>query len=166
MVQRVMVWSMVWAGLTAWLSAIVMCFTVGPNWESYLEATSSYVVSVALSSSCCAFLTAWQAWFMDALNSSYGGGIWIAIMMMGLNVGDGLLIPLQWTEMGLLVSLVPDHCQREHGRFSACLVHGARSGVPLLRLFRASQQAFDDASSSHGGFHHRQRARGFVGTWE
>ncbi len=40
-----MVWSMVWAGLTAWLSAIVMCFTVGPNWESYLEATSSYVVS-------------------------------------------------------------------------------------------------------------------------
>jgi hypothetical protein len=42
--QRVMVWSMVWAGVTAWLSAIVMCFTVGPNWETYLEATSSYVV--------------------------------------------------------------------------------------------------------------------------
>ncbi len=40
-----MIWSMVWAGVTAWLSAIVMCFTVGPNWETYLEATSSYVVS-------------------------------------------------------------------------------------------------------------------------
>jgi len=39
-----MVWSMVWAGVTAWLSAIVMCYTVGPNWENYLEATSSYVV--------------------------------------------------------------------------------------------------------------------------
>ena len=43
--QRVMIWSMVWAGVTAWLSAIVMCYTVGPNWETYLEATSSYVVS-------------------------------------------------------------------------------------------------------------------------
>ncbi|KIW96236.1 uncharacterized protein Z519_03304 [Cladophialophora bantiana CBS 173.52] len=65
---RVMVWSMVWAGVTAWLSAIVMCYTVGPNWENYLEATSSYV-----------------AWFMDVLNSTYGGGIWVAVMMMGLN---------------------------------------------------------------------------------
>ncbi|KAI1608000.1 amino acid/polyamine transporter I [Exophiala viscosa] len=65
---RVMVWSMVWAGITAWLSAIVMCFTVGPKWEDYLEATSSYV-----------------EWFMDALDSTYGGGIWCAVMMMGLN---------------------------------------------------------------------------------
>ncbi|OCT53263.1 putative amino-acid permease [Cladophialophora carrionii] len=65
---RVMMWSMVWAGVTAWLSAIVMCYTVGPNWETYLEATSSYV-----------------AWFMDVLDSTYGGGIWVAIMMMGLN---------------------------------------------------------------------------------
>ncbi|OAL26900.1 hypothetical protein AYO22_03844 [Fonsecaea multimorphosa] len=65
---RVMVWSMVWAGVTAWLSAIVMCYTVGPNWENYLEATSSYV-----------------AWFIDVLNSTYGGGIWVAVMMMGLN---------------------------------------------------------------------------------
>jgi choline transport protein len=60
---------MVWAGTTAWLSAIVMCYTVGPNYESYLEATSSYV-----------------SWFMDVLDSTYGGGIWVAIMMMGLNV--------------------------------------------------------------------------------
>jgi choline transport protein len=46
---RVMVWSMVWAGTTAFLSAIVMCYTVGPNWENYLQATSSYVVSTARS---------------------------------------------------------------------------------------------------------------------
>ncbi|KAH0843545.1 hypothetical protein AYO21_10590 [Fonsecaea monophora] len=65
---RVMVWSMVWAGVTAWLSAIVMCYTVGPNWEDYLQATSSYV-----------------EWFMEVLDSTYGGGIWVAIMMMGLN---------------------------------------------------------------------------------
>lgn len=38
---------MVWAGVTAWLSAIVMCFTVGPHWSNYLQATSSYVVSIA-----------------------------------------------------------------------------------------------------------------------
>lgn len=42
--QRVMIWSMVWAGVTAWLSAIVMCYTVGPNWETYMEETSAYVV--------------------------------------------------------------------------------------------------------------------------
>jgi len=31
-------------------------------------------------------LTLLQAWFMDVLNSTYGGGIWCAVMMMGLNV--------------------------------------------------------------------------------
>lgn len=31
-------------------------------------------------------LTIPQAWFMDVLDSTYGGGIWCAIMMMGLNV--------------------------------------------------------------------------------
>ncbi|KEF59936.1 uncharacterized protein A1O9_04784 [Exophiala aquamarina CBS 119918] len=41
---RVMIWSMIWAGVTAWLSAIVMCYTVGPNWETYMEETSAYVV--------------------------------------------------------------------------------------------------------------------------
>lgn len=77
---------MLWAGTTAWLSMIVMCYTVGPNWEDYLEATSSYVVSPAwwrvsgLGDS-----NIFQAWFMDVLDSTYGGGIWVAIMMMGLN---------------------------------------------------------------------------------
>lgn len=50
---RVMVWSMVWAGVTAWLSAIVMCYTVGPNWETYLDATSSYVVSCTVRLASC-----------------------------------------------------------------------------------------------------------------
>lgn len=86
--QRVMVWSMVWAGVTAWLSAIVMCFTVGPDWETYLEATSSYVVSSGTICGRLKALTAFQAWFMDVLDSTYGGGIWCAVMMMGLNVSD------------------------------------------------------------------------------
>jgi hypothetical protein len=38
-----MVWSMVWAGTTAWLSAIVMCFTA-VNWVVYMEATPPYLV--------------------------------------------------------------------------------------------------------------------------
>ncbi|RFU26384.1 hypothetical protein B7463_g9958, partial [Scytalidium lignicola] len=65
---RVMVWSMIWAGATAFLSAIVMCYTVGPNWASYLQETSSYL-----------------AWFMDVTGSVYGGGIFCAVIMMGLN---------------------------------------------------------------------------------
>ncbi len=76
---------MVWAGVTAWLSAVIMCFTVGPNWEDYLQATSSYVVSIKRSFKHGSLLTRLKAWFMDVLDSSYGGGIWCAVMMMGLN---------------------------------------------------------------------------------
>lgn len=42
----------------------------------------------ALSDRLCV-LTPLQAWFMDVLDSSYGGGIWCAVMMMGLNVRAG-----------------------------------------------------------------------------
>lgn len=66
---RVMIWSMVWAGVTAWVSAVIMCYTVGTNWESRLEMLSSYL-----------------SWFMDATRSIYGGGVFCAIIMMGLNV--------------------------------------------------------------------------------
>lgn len=33
-------------------------------------------------------LTVSQAWFMDVVDSTYGGGIWVAVMMMGLNVSQ------------------------------------------------------------------------------
>lgn len=66
---RVMIWSMVWAGVTAWVSAVIMCYTVGTNWESRLEMLSSYL-----------------SWFMDATRSIYGGGVFCAIIMMGLNM--------------------------------------------------------------------------------
>ncbi|CZR67909.1 related to choline permease [Phialocephala subalpina] len=65
--RRVMVWSMAWAGTTAWVSAIIMVYTAG-NWEVYMEADSSYL-----------------AWFMDVTKSVNGGGIFCAVIMMGLN---------------------------------------------------------------------------------
>lgn len=66
---RVMIWSMVWASVTAVLSGIIMCYTVGPNWEARLDEGSPYLV-----------------WFMDVTNSVYGGGVFCCITMMGLNV--------------------------------------------------------------------------------
>lgn len=67
---RVMIWSMVWAGVTALLSGIIMCYTVGPNWEARLDEGSPYLV-----------------WFMDVTDSVYGGGVFCCVIMMGLNVG-------------------------------------------------------------------------------
>ncbi|KAJ9646171.1 hypothetical protein H2204_000834 [Knufia peltigerae] len=65
---RVMIWSMVWAGVTALLSGIIMCYTVGPNWEARLDEGAPYLV-----------------WFMDVTNSVYGGGVFCCVTMMGLN---------------------------------------------------------------------------------
>lgn len=63
-----MIWAMVWATMTAWLAAIVLGFTSG-GWEHYLHNMQSYV-----------------NWFVGVTDSVYGGGIFCAIIMMGLNV--------------------------------------------------------------------------------
>ncbi|GAB7355648.1 hypothetical protein MBLNU459_g6363t2 [Dothideomycetes sp. NU459] len=65
---RVMVWAMIWTGVTAWVSAIIMCYTVGPDWADALNASSAYLT-----------------WFMNVTGSVYGGGVFCAIAMMGLN---------------------------------------------------------------------------------
>ncbi|KAF2166521.1 hypothetical protein M409DRAFT_23159 [Zasmidium cellare ATCC 36951] len=64
---RVMVWSMVFSSLVAWISAIIMGFTTG-NWAAELETTQPYFT-----------------WFINVTKSVYGGGIFCAITMMGLN---------------------------------------------------------------------------------
>lgn len=66
---RVMIWSMVWAGTTAFITGAIMCYTVGWEWESRLDQISAYL-----------------SWFMDATGSVYGGGVFCCIIMMGLNV--------------------------------------------------------------------------------
>ncbi|KAK4500262.1 hypothetical protein PRZ48_008451 [Zasmidium cellare] len=64
---RVMVWSMVFSTAVAWISAIIMGFTTG-NWAAELETTQPYFT-----------------WFVNVTKSVYGGGVFCAIVMMGLN---------------------------------------------------------------------------------
>lgn len=64
---RVMVWSMVFCSITSWLGAILMMWTAG-DWETYMLATQPYM-----------------NWFMDTLKSVYGGGVFCALVMIGLN---------------------------------------------------------------------------------
>lgn len=71
---RVMIWSMVWAGATAIASAAIMCYTVGWNWEARLDEGSPYLL-----------------WFMDVTGSTYGGGVFCCVIMMGLNVSPLLI---------------------------------------------------------------------------
>jgi choline transport protein len=104
-----MVWSMVWAGATAFLSAIVMCYTVGPDWKSRLSHLSSYL-----------------SWFMDVTGSVYGGGIFCAIIMMGLNVSDA---PVQVSVFSNRTvdthsSTVLDHFESIHSQRSIDLEDG------------------------------------------
>jgi choline transport protein len=77
---RVMIWSMIWAGVTAFLSGIIMCYTVGPNWADNLDELSSYL-----------------SWFMNVTGSVYGGGVFCAVIMIGLNVGYFPFVDNIWT---------------------------------------------------------------------
>ncbi|OAL24488.1 hypothetical protein AYO20_10646 [Fonsecaea nubica] len=64
---RVMVWSMIFCSITSWLAALLMLWTAG-NWEEYMLASQPYM-----------------NWWMDICNSVYGGGVFCALVMMGLN---------------------------------------------------------------------------------
>lgn len=64
---RVMVWSMIFCSVTSWLAALLMMWTAG-NWETYMTATQPYM-----------------NWFMDVCGSTIGGGVFCALVMMGLN---------------------------------------------------------------------------------
>lgn len=64
---RAMVWSMVFSSITSWLTAVLMMYCAG-DWETYLEGTQPYM-----------------NWFIDILHSTYGGGVFCAVVMIGLN---------------------------------------------------------------------------------
>ncbi|OAL27770.1 hypothetical protein AYO22_03312 [Fonsecaea multimorphosa] len=64
---RVMVWSMIFCSITSWLGAIVLLWTAG-NWQEYMLASQPYM-----------------NWWMDICHSVYGGGIFCALIMIGLN---------------------------------------------------------------------------------
>jgi len=62
-----MVWSMIFCSVTSWLAALLMMWTAG-NWQLYMQAAQPYM-----------------NWWMDVTHSVYGGGIFCALIMMGLN---------------------------------------------------------------------------------
>ncbi len=64
---RVVVWSMIFCSITSWLGAILMMWCAG-DWETYMNASQPYM-----------------NWFMDILQSIYGGGVFCALIMIGLN---------------------------------------------------------------------------------
>lgn len=63
-----MVWGMVFCCITSWLAALLILWTAG-DWETYISATQPYL-----------------DWFIDVTGSVMGGGVFCAILMMGLNV--------------------------------------------------------------------------------
>lgn len=115
---------MVWAGVTAWLSAIVMCFTVGPNWAAALNELSSYL-----------------SWFMEVTGSVYGGGVFCAVIMIGLNVGALLFLHSSSTPSTRITSRLKqtlsdsDHSKHVLRRWPYGLEYGTRACFPLLGLF-------------------------------
>jgi choline transport protein len=64
--KRVVVWSMIFCSVTSWLGAILMMWTAG-NWESYMQASQPYM-----------------NWWMDILQSVYGGGVFCALISKSL----------------------------------------------------------------------------------
>ncbi len=86
--KRVIVWSMIFCSVTSWLSAILLLWTAG-NWEEYMLGTR-----LPLSSRPCTLnidipgsiaSQPYMNWWMDICNSVYGGGIFCALIMIGLN---------------------------------------------------------------------------------
>lgn len=65
---RVMVWGMIFCCITSWLAALLLLWTAG-DWETYIGATQPYL-----------------DWFIDVCGSVMGGGVFCAILMMGLNI--------------------------------------------------------------------------------
>ncbi|KEF59056.1 uncharacterized protein A1O9_03899 [Exophiala aquamarina CBS 119918] len=64
---RVMVWSMIFCSVTSWLAALLLLWTAG-NWEDYMTASQPYM-----------------NWWMDVTGSVIGGGVFCALVMIGLN---------------------------------------------------------------------------------
>lgn len=64
---RVIVWSMIFSTFTAFISVVIMGFTSG-NWAAEITADQPYL-----------------KWYMNVTGSVYGGGIWCAVTMLGLN---------------------------------------------------------------------------------
>ena len=62
-----MVWSMIFCSVTSWGSAVLMLFCA-ENYEEYMLASQPYM-----------------NWFMDIYHSTYGGGVFCALVMIGLN---------------------------------------------------------------------------------
>jgi len=58
---------MIFCSVTSWLGAILMMWCAG-DWETYMEASQPYM-----------------NWWMDILGSVYGGGVFCALIMIGLN---------------------------------------------------------------------------------
>lgn len=123
-----MMWSMLWAGVTAWLSMIVMCYTVGPNWEDYLQATSSYVVSAGRPFEL-------QPRNFDCITGMVHGrcGLDVRWWYLGCSHDDG---PQRKSRAVLqdeyLQVIVSDHRQHKLCWFSTHLVHGSRSRLSVL----------------------------------
>jgi choline transport protein len=59
---------MVFCSVTSWLAAVLMMWCAG-DWETYMLASQPYM-----------------NWWMDILGSVYGGGVFCALIMIGLNV--------------------------------------------------------------------------------
>ncbi|PMD32461.1 amino acid transporter [Hyaloscypha variabilis F] len=64
---RAVVWSMIFCSLTSWASVLVILFCAG-DWEAYMSGSQPYM-----------------NWFMDILGSTYGGGMFCAVVTMGIN---------------------------------------------------------------------------------
>ncbi|KAJ5832754.1 hypothetical protein N7474_001065 [Penicillium riverlandense] len=64
---RAMIYSMIFCGIMSWLSAVLMIWTAG-NVNSYMDSPQAYM-----------------SWWMGVTGSLYGGGLFCALVMIGIN---------------------------------------------------------------------------------
>jgi choline transport protein len=74
---------MVFCSLTSWASVLVILFCAG-DWQTYLTGSQPYM-----------------NWFMDILGSTWGGGMFCAILNMGINVSVFYTFPFKDRADGL-----------------------------------------------------------------
>ena len=83
-----MTWAMIWVGLTAWLSAVILWLNTDLNWPTCLGATTSYkfVGGKRVLRLYQLLLTPQRAWLPGVLRSTYVDEIRGVLIFTGLDL--------------------------------------------------------------------------------
>ena len=82
--QRSITYSMIFCGIISWLTAILMIWTAG-DWNVYITCMASHFQNHLYHALTFLAPEAYMSWWMGVTGSLYGGGIFCAIVMIGIN---------------------------------------------------------------------------------